>query len=136
MPEHNERRQYPTCPASVALARAQVCEFLERWGITRDNEDAQDALLVVSELASNAVLHGNADAHFSVRLDLFGDTFCIAVRDSANEPPLKRCVEDDEPNGRGLFLVSALAREWGWRTEVIGKTVWAELRMKVPTCST
>lgn len=137
MPEQSTRRQYPTQPASVALARTQVQEFLEGWGITvDDNEDAASAILVVSELATNAVLYGNAERPFSVKVELYGeDVVCISVRDSAQQAPLRKAPTEDQPGGRGLFMVSTLARNWGWRTEVIGKTVWAELKVKVPTCS-
>ncbi|MFM9643127.1 ATP-binding protein [Streptomyces turgidiscabies] len=136
MPETNQRRQYPTHPTSAALARAQVREFLEGWGIAiKGNDDAENALLVVSELATNAVLHGSAGALFSVMVDLYEDALTISVRDSAQQAPLKRASKGEDQNGRGLFIVAALARDWGWRTEVIGKTVWAELDVKVPTCS-
>lgn len=136
MPVQNQRRQYPTQPASVALARAQVREFLEGWGVTEeDNEHAQNAILIVSELAANAVLHSSAESFFFVGVGLGGDSLTISVRDDSPQAPLKRTAKDEDQDGRGLFLVSMLARDWGWRTEAAGKTVWAELEIKVPTCS-
>jgi len=136
MPEQSTRRQYPTHPASVALARAQVRELLGGLGVTEDaSEDAAAAILVVSELASNAVMHGDEGHPFFVSVDLYGDVICISVRDSARQAPLKRAPQEGDTNGRGLCLVSAYSRDWGWRTEVVGKTVWAELGIKVPTCS-
>ncbi|NEB04498.1 ATP-binding protein [Streptomyces sp. SID13726] len=136
MPVQNQRRQYPTQPASVALARTQVREFLEGWEIKeKDSEEAQNAILVVSELTTNAVLHGNAGGQFSVLVALDGDALTISVRDSGQAAPLKRAPQEGETNGRGLFLVDMIARDWGWRTEVVGKTVWAELPIKVPSCA-
>ncbi|MEU9654852.1 ATP-binding protein [Streptomyces chartreusis] len=135
MPEQSTRRQYPTHPASVPLARAQVRELLGAWGVTDASEDAAAAILVASELASNAVVHGDEGRPFSVSVELYGDVVCVSVRDSARQAPVKQAAQDDDTNGRGLFLVSNYARDWGWRTEVVGKTVWAEINVKVPTCS-
>ncbi|MGP4083147.1 ATP-binding protein [Streptomyces sp. KR55] len=136
MPAHSTRRQYPTHPASVPLARAQVRELLEGQGLKEgESEDAAIAILVVSELASNAVLHGDEERPFSVSAALYGDVICISVRDSARQAPLKGTAQEGDTNGRGLFLVHAYSRDWGWRPEVVGKTVWAEINVKVPTCS-
>lgn len=134
MPEHNTRRQYPTAPESVAQARTQVREFLRRWDITEDgNEDAENVILVVSELVTNAVRHSRG--LFTLSVDLYGDVCHVAVKDSAEHSPAKTIASASAETGRGVFLVDALASDWGWRAEPVGKTTWAEIRIKVPSCT-
>ncbi|MFG2885500.1 ATP-binding protein [Streptomyces sp. NPDC048297] len=136
MPEPTTRRQYPTQPASVAQARTLVREFLREWGITdAAGEDTENAILVTSELATNAVTHACTRSHFWLALELFGDVLHIAVRDYETEAPAKKNAAQGDVHGRGLFLVDSLSCDWGWCVETTGKTVWAELRVKVPACS-
>lgn len=133
MPEATTRRQYPTRPESVAQARAQVRRFLLEWGIDGTSEDTQDLITIVSELATNAVRH--SVGAFTLSVDLYGDTCHVAVKDSADEPPAKTIASAESEVGRGMFLIDALASAWGWLTEPVGKTVWAEIRIKVPACT-
>lgn len=133
MPEPTTRRQYPTRPTSVAQARTQVRTFLDEWGVPDDNEDAESLILVVSELVTNAVRHSRG--MFAVSVALYGDICHVAVKDSAEQPPAKTLAAMGAETGRGLFLVDALASDWGWNAETVGKTTWAELRIKVPSCT-
>jgi anti-sigma regulatory factor (Ser/Thr protein kinase) len=84
-----------------------------------------DLLLVVSELATNAVMH--ARTPFSVGLNLGGGMARVEVVDGAPELPSERSLALSTSNGRGLLIVATLADEWGvdWHPDT--KTVWAEL---------
>ncbi|MFE4669441.1 ATP-binding protein [Streptomyces sp. NPDC056716] len=130
MPEQSTRRQYPTRPESVAQVRAQVRELLASRGIDpHGNESAQNAVLVASELAGNAVCHASSSGSYSVTLELHGSILAISVRDTETAtPPQWPTISDaDATTGRGMFLVDALARDWGCAHKGAGKVVWAEL---------
>jgi two-component sensor histidine kinase len=84
-----------------------------------------DALIVITELAANAVVH--ACSPFSVSIRGEGSTVRILVRDRSSVVP---AIPEDSltrPSGRGLRLISALASRWGVDPAPDGKAVWAEL---------
>jgi anti-sigma regulatory factor (Ser/Thr protein kinase) len=84
-----------------------------------------DAKLLVSELATNAVIHAGAPFAVSVRAD--GSTVRISIRDWSTMRPRLRDAGPAALSGRGLRLVDALADGWGVDADPDGKTVWAEL---------
>ncbi|MFJ8495325.1 ATP-binding protein [Streptomyces sp. NPDC094038] len=109
--------------ALVAEVRHTVRTALESWGAS---VIADDMAVVASELASNALKHAGSEA--SVRLRLSEGQALLEVDDSSMQRPVARRVGAEVEEGRGLFLVQALAAEWGWRyREDGGKTVWASL---------
>jgi anti-sigma regulatory factor (Ser/Thr protein kinase) len=84
------------------------------------------AELVSSELVTNAVEH----AHSASRLTLtcIGSRLRVSVRDYRPTPmPRPRPTEIDAPGGRGLHLVTAVARSWGATQHPDGKTIWVNL---------
>jgi anti-sigma regulatory factor (Ser/Thr protein kinase) len=86
---------------------------------------ADDVHLVVSELATNAVIH--AGTPFSVSVCCDGTAIRIAVHDRSSREPVIRDWSPAARSGRGLRLVDAVSREWGVEPAPDGKTVWAEL---------
>ena len=85
-----------------------------------------DASLVISELATNAVLH--AETPFTVTLTRRNGTVTIAVQDlSPVLMPVGPPTPDHptRPNGRGLEIVQALSTAWGVIPDGHGKSVWA-----------
>ncbi len=84
-----------------------------------------DARLVVSELASNAVIH--AGTPFAVSVRYTGSAVRISVRDWSPTQPVLRNGGPASLSGRGLHLVGAMAEAWGVDAGPDGKTVWAEL---------
>ncbi|MFJ9212554.1 ATP-binding protein [Streptomyces sp. NPDC102264] len=98
-------------------------------------ELAWSTALVVSELATNALLHGSLrDRLFQVRTTLRPKTLRIEVSDPRGERlPSLRIAEDDECFGRGLHIVTQLADRWGTRPRSVGKTVYAELDVRTDT---
>ena len=110
-------------PQTAAAARDFLrCTCLQ-WGL----EPMLDvALLVVSELVTNAVV--NARSQVTVRLRLRPDRLLIEVEDEDSRlPVLQRHNDWDALGGRGLMLVDALSDRWGSQPCPFGKVVWAEL---------
>jgi hypothetical protein len=112
-------------PHAPRAARQFVVESLLQWGY---EEPLDDAALVVSELAANAVLHAQSD--FTVALSSLGDRVRIAVSDASSDGPvLHDSLPSTAPSGRGVALVAALAQDWGCDVNgADGKVVWAEFR--------
>ncbi|MFG2550122.1 SpoIIE family protein phosphatase [Streptomyces sp. NPDC048581] len=111
-------------PVEVSRARAVVREQLHDWGLTRL---ARTAELLVSELVTNAVRHSHSRP---VELRLIrGDTLLCEVDDDDHELPNLLNAGPEDEAGRGLRVVSTLAREWGTSRTSAGKTVWFELTL-------
>ncbi|MGW4102711.1 ATP-binding protein [Streptomyces sp. NPDC004976] len=98
----------------VRVARRFTAAVLARWGIHGEESDA--AVLIVSELTTNAVQHGGCD--LTVALALVDGTLRIDVTDHGGPDPRPKPPEPDEC-GRGLGIVGHLAD----RTETV-REVW------------
>lgn len=111
-------------PASVGLARSLVRESLAGFDV-----DARDvALLLTSELVTNAILHARTPIQLGVLVDRGRALVCVADR-LAESPSLRaRAHSHDRPGGRGLALVEDLADTWGTTKYAEGKTVWFVLQ--------
>jgi anti-sigma regulatory factor (Ser/Thr protein kinase) len=111
--------------SSVGRARRFVKERLSEWGI---DGPVDDALLVVSELAANALTH--ARSSYRLRVSATSHALRIEVDDSGTGTPEPQPLTDTEEHGRGLHLVGALAASWGMESaDTGGKRVWAELAL-------
>jgi CheY-like chemotaxis protein/anti-sigma regulatory factor (Ser/Thr protein kinase) len=109
--------------SSVSDARRFVKQKLADWGIV---EPVDDALLVVSELAANALTH--AHSSYRVRIATTDAALRIEVDDDGTGTPEPQPLTETEEHGRGLHLVGALAVSWGMEAaDTGGKRVWAEL---------
>ncbi|WP_051300491.1 ATP-binding protein [Actinomadura rifamycini] len=117
----------PALPAAAAAARALTAAALHDWRVA-DPDDADDVVLIVDELVTNAVLHGTGPVR--LRLRLTGRRLTGEVTDgrAAAPPPPPADVPIWDEAGRGLLLVAALATDYGTRahgdTDGGGKTVW------------
>lgn len=112
----------------VARARRFVRELAVSWGLASGRVD--DLELVASELVTNAVTHTTGEVFVQLGRDEAGDgDIVLAVRDTSSQPPRPRAAGTDEPTGRGLGVVAALATSWGVEAapHAGGKTVWARL---------
>jgi hypothetical protein len=125
-----------------------------------DEPAAETAIVLISELITNAVVHTSRPA--VLRL-LFGAgagvgagavaasgsgsgagaagagaagaavrTVRIEVADASSSPPRPRLADSDDTNGRGLELLEVLADRWGWQPEGRGKRVWCEVDRTLP----
>jgi anti-sigma regulatory factor (Ser/Thr protein kinase) len=113
----------PTTSHSVPAARRIVRHLLTGWSAEVFSEDA---LLLLTELVSNAVRHVTGRAPLRVELSLTGLVLRIAVLDTSPVPPRPRAADAD--GGYGLRLVAAISDRWGSQERPDGKRVWAELR--------
>ncbi len=86
-----------------------------------------DAVLVVSELVTNAVKNSAINAAVKVWLWTDGQRLLIEVRDMGPGIPLLVDPTPDEDGGRGLAVVNALSKDWGCYPQRGGKVVWAHL---------
>ncbi|MFR9799028.1 ATP-binding protein [Streptomyces sp. MS06] len=117
----------------VPLARDFARQALYAWGwmpaATADRRAAaEDVLLVVSELVTNACLHAEGPDRMELTCD--NKVIRIKVSDRGTGQPAPRTPHRaGRPGGHGMFIVQRLCLDWGVvRTPgVAGKTVWAEL---------
>ena len=91
-----------------------------------DPEVCDTAVLLTSELATNAMLHARTD--FEVAVARLEYVLRIAVTDGNTRLPQPSMAPADATSGRGLALVDAMASAWGADRHGRGKTVWFELR--------
>ncbi len=111
---------------SVSQARRFVRAQLSRWSIS--SQVIGDALVVASELVTNALRHGLPPRR--LELELSAGRLYIAVRDTGPGRPQPRPAASAGESGRGLALVEALGSDWGTDARpAAGKRVWCELSL-------
>ncbi|MCW2607171.1 MAG: domain S-box protein [Frankiales bacterium] len=112
----------PSVPRSVAELR----HFAVLACASCSEEARDDVALLVSEVATNALVHGSGDVELRVLLE--GGVVRVEVGDGSRVRPVPRSAGVDAEGGRGLALVQALAASWGTRETPTGKVVWFEVR--------
>lgn len=121
-------------PRSVGDARRFLRRQLGQWEIEDDLVDT--AVLCLSELVTNAVIHTGATSQ--VRVDLAGSVLTVAVDDQgaagAGAAGKRDVVDHLAVHGRGLALVDALTSRWGSEVVDFGTTVWFELEIDRSAC--
>lgn len=117
----------PGEPAAVGPARHQLRSALLGWGI--DAGTVETALLCMSELVTNAVVHAVSGCLVHVLAD--DGAITVAVRSSGPTQELPRSVADPslEVHGRGLQLVDGLADRWGSELDGASLTTWFTLEV-------
>ncbi|MFI9544290.1 SpoIIE family protein phosphatase [Streptomyces sp. NPDC052016] len=115
---------FPLDPRQAGRARAVVREQLHAWGLPKL---AHSAELLAGELVTNAVRHSHARP-VALRL-VRGDTLLCEVDDDDHELPTLLSAGPGDEYGRGLRVVSTLARAWGASRTGGGKSVWFELTL-------
>ncbi|AQS68558.1 ATP-binding protein [Streptomyces pactum] len=116
----------PRAAESAAVARRLVRTALAAWGL---EDQIDDAVVVITELVSNAVDHGRLTSIRVVVSRPTEDWVRLAVVDRSMAVPLMRTdTNDDRIRGRGLLLVDRLTERWGTDRYRWGKQVWADLR--------
>jgi serine/threonine-protein kinase RsbW len=125
--EGTGRRLRLTLPAAanaVRLARRATGNALAAWQLGHLEETA---VLLVSELVTNAVLHARDTDVIALELQAAGTWLRIEVQDADPSWPQPRDPADCDESGFGFVLVDSLAGKWGVRETPAGKAVWAEL---------
>jgi anti-sigma regulatory factor (Ser/Thr protein kinase) len=113
----------PPDPASARACRRFLVAALEEWGV---DAAADEAVLLLSELVTNAVLHAGTEIEVEVHLD--GKLLHVEVRDGSPLLPTSRRYSALSGTGRGLALVAGTARQWDAEPlPTGGKRVWFEL---------
>jgi anti-sigma regulatory factor (Ser/Thr protein kinase) len=115
-------------PEAVPSSRSRLTAVLAEWGLV--GEAIEPALLVVTELLSNAIDHGRAPVRLAVELSDTG--VHVEVHDGAPEPPKLQARDLLQRRGRGLQMVEALSLRWGWIPDSPGKLVWADVPTEWP----
>ncbi|MFC5219879.1 ATP-binding SpoIIE family protein phosphatase [Streptomyces coerulescens] len=109
----------------VSRARQFLHDCMSEWGLS---ELSDEAVLLASEVVTNALVHGDSDV--DVRLRRYPSHVRVEVRDSTPQPAVPVTIPRDEDRaegGRGLLIVEALAKAWGNSPSGRGKTVWFEM---------
>jgi anti-sigma regulatory factor (Ser/Thr protein kinase) len=121
----DEEVTLPDGPEAAGFARRAMARAAELWLL--DREMTETALLLVSELATNAIRHGSPPVRLSLRLH--DDRLRVEVTDSSPTLPQVGHPGPDQTGGRGLQIVQQLAARWGSSASRsrLGKTVWFEL---------
>ena len=106
------------------MAALEARDALHAWMFDAGCSAAviSDALLVVNELVTNAVMHADSDA--VVMAVLQDMRLRLEVHDSDPTGPV--VVEPTSDGGFGLAIVTALCDAWGWEPTRYGKRVWTE----------
>ncbi|MGP3923589.1 ATP-binding protein [Streptomyces sp. 8N616] len=123
-------QRFPRAASAVPEARSHVARTLEALGIA---DRADDVLVCVSELATNAIRHGDPHAgHFLLKVLTVDGRLRIEVQDTGRRRPRVQQPSPDETTGRGLLLVETLADGWGVEPRPPrGKVVWTEFKVEM-----
>lgn len=122
MPELEAQMQIPPVSTGIGEARRFTRNQMKIWGLAAI---ADNAILMISELVTNAILHGGEGAVLTL---LANDLKIRAeVRDSSPAMPIVRSYSETATTGRGMVIVDALASAWGTYAVDGGKVVWFEL---------
>jgi len=122
-------------PKAAAAARRFVRETLQAWAVTGATDEhglVDDAVLLTSELVTNAVVHAGTPVQVTCRLA--DGAVEIVVSDGhpgrlVPEAPEREAVPSERTGGRGLLLPAALASAWGVAYGRASKAVWFRLAL-------
>lgn len=132
------RRVFPAEITAPRAARDFTRATLLDWGV---QEDAEDVVVAVSELVTNALRHGMEGLPqplplCPIQVVLLGHRrrLVVTVTDPGGPPPVPVAADPDRftEGGRGLLVVGAVSNAWGWaRLATGGKAVWAAFDLRV-----
>ena len=126
---------YQPEPKAAAAARRFVRDTLQDWVVTGAADGhglVDDAVLLTSELVTNAVVHAGTPVQVTCRLS--GGAVEVVVSDGhpgrlVPEAPEREAVTSERTGGRGLLLPAALASAWGVAYGRASKAVWFRLAL-------
>ncbi|MEU6113971.1 SpoIIE family protein phosphatase [Streptomyces sp. NPDC047117] len=113
-------------PERIAEARGQIRDVLHDW---TDEDQVDSAVLMVSEMVTNVLLHTDGDALLVAEISgtRGARRIRVDVADSSDELPHRRRPGELASSGRGLVLMELLAGAWGVDPRGDGKSIWFEL---------
>jgi len=113
-------------PATVRGAREVVAQQCHRAGIAVDV--CETALLLTSEVVTNAVLHGRSEVR--LRVVVTPGVLHVEVGDDNSRHPQRASPDDGALDGRGMAIIDVLATRWGVRDTPNGKVVWFDVAVR------
>ncbi|MEV5344830.1 ATP-binding protein [Streptomyces achromogenes] len=108
----------------VGLLRHMAARQLAGWGMPAVADDAE---VIVTELATNVVKHVGDGAAATLVLEWKSDRLRLEVHDRSPALPSAKTPDCDAECGRGLHLVAGLTADWGVIPTAVGKAVWCEI---------
>ena len=112
-------------PERIAEARRHLRELLHDWSSA---EQVDSAVLLVSEMVTNVLVHTDADALLLAEVTgADGRRLRVEVTDAADDLPHRRRPGELASSGRGVMLIELLADAWGVDPRGRGKSIWFEL---------
>lgn len=113
-------------PQRIAAARQHLRQLLHDW---TDEDQIDSAVLMVSEMVTNVLIHTDGDALLVAEVTCGDDSrrLRVEVSDASDELPHKRHPGEMASSGRGLVLMEMLAHAWGVDPRGEGKSIWFEL---------
>ncbi|MEW2219529.1 ATP-binding protein [Streptomyces sp. NPDC006990] len=114
----------------VALTRRVTARHLRQWELPKPLAD--DILLAVSELVTNAVCHGQGEL-VGLRVWYSAGELTVEVSDENLTPARPRSAGETDEHGRGLHLVAALSHDWG--TSRNGRRTWCTFTVHARRCA-
>ena len=128
--DRQRRITLPPVPESAKVAREFTTATLRNW---RLDPLISDAVLIASELVTNAISHGNQNQQpepVELTWSYQVSRLICVITDRGAEPPVASPADPDAESGHGLQIVGALAAAWGWTMLGTGeKAVWAALHL-------
>jgi anti-sigma regulatory factor (Ser/Thr protein kinase) len=112
-------------PHASREARKAARVVLEDWCVPTHLLD--DAILVISELVTNAVRHAGTASTLELELGQTHERLRISLADQSEVAPRLRRVRHAAEDGRGLAILAALSDRWGVEPTGRGKRVWWEV---------
>lgn len=120
--------ELPPRRSSPARARRFLADACSSWELPA--EVTEVAVLAVSELVTNAVLH--AATPLLLLVDHDGHNLTLAVADGEAQLPALSTPKPDAESGRGVAIVDQLGATWGTQRTALGKTVWVSFPIESP----
>ncbi len=119
------RVDLPPAARSVPVARHLAREVLRAWQAPQDTGDVE---LLVTELVADVVDDVGGESVLSLELEYSDGWLRVAVADGSAVRPVVGELRGDQPRGRGMQVVEAIADEWGVADVDGGKQVWFGIR--------
>lgn len=113
---------FPSTVEEVRTVRLGARDYLEHEGVVDDLDVIE---MLMSELLSNAVRHGDAPLHAAV--DVTHDVISVEVADSSRREPIILPKDPTRIGGNGMRIISTFAHAWGIRRCDAGKAVWFDV---------
>jgi anti-sigma regulatory factor (Ser/Thr protein kinase) len=115
-------------PHASREARMAARLVLEDWDVPTPAVD--DALLVISELVTNAVRHAGTASTLELELGQTGTQLRVTLADGSTVAPRLRRAGTAAEEGRGMAILAALSDRWGIEPHQGGKRVWWEIDLR------